>query len=255
MRSFLATLSLLSLAVAAPLIKRTSPCKTPSNKAAVTGTGLVWYDSNTSDGTAGQDPANSYQCYSGPATNFPAMSEWVKFDTMWTNAVQYALTPIGDTPEEQNDIYNAILQVSQIAKVDPRVILGVILDESTGNVRVACTNNGVENCGLMQSYNGVSYDDIHKASSITQMIVDGTQGTSSGPGLVQLFNNIETAGNVYEVLREYNSGNINYDNLSDAEGATAAYVSNIANYLKGWNGYGDGPANCDFSDIVTVLVA
>lgn len=73
------------------------------------------------------------------------------------------------------------------------------------------------------------------------MIVDGTQGTEYGPGLVQLFNdandtNKETNGNVYAVFRAYNSGSVNAGDLSDGEGADAAYVSDMANYLEGWNG-------------------
>jgi hypothetical protein len=54
-------------------------------------------------------------------------------------------------------------------------------------VYVECTNNGVENCGLMQAYAGsVSFDPSDPQGSITQMVVDGTQGTSEGPGLVQV---------------------------------------------------------------------
>lgn len=116
-------------------------------------------------------------------------------------------------------------------------------------------------------------------SSITRMVIDGTQGTAYGPGLVQLFNDAadtstKTSGNVYAVMRAYNSGKINASQLSDGQGATPAYVSNIANFLQGWNGkslppcspaclasverftfltpnlfspgWGNGPASCNF---------
>jgi glucan 1,3-beta-glucosidase len=90
----------------------------------------------------------------------------------------------------------------------------------------------------MQAYAGsVSFDPNNQAASILQMVKDGTQGTSQGPGLVQWFNNQEfvgfnTNGNPYEVCRGYNSGSINFNDLSDPQGATAAYVSDIANRLQ-----------------------
>lgn len=37
----------------------------------------------------------------------------------------------------------------------------------------------------MQSHDGSSYDANNSQGSITQMVIDGTQGTSSGDGLVQ----------------------------------------------------------------------
>lgn len=68
------------------------------------------------------------------------------------------------------------------------------------------------------------------------MVIDGTQGTSQGGGLVQWFNDqnvgANTGGNPYEVARGYNSGSINYNDLSDPQGATASYVSDIANRLQ-----------------------
>lgn len=80
------------------------------------------------------------------------------------------------------------------------------------------------------------------------MIVDGTQGTAAGPGLVQLFNQQgqPTKGNLWNVLRAYNSGCVNYGNLSDGTSATASYVSDVANRLLGWNGYGNGGSGCGF---------
>lgn len=53
----------------------------------------------------------------------------------------------------------------------------------------------------MQTHNGVSFVGAaasvdEQKSSITQMVVDGMQGTASGDGLVQLINKY---GNIYEV--------------------------------------------------------
>jgi len=71
-----------------------------------------------------------------------------------------------------------------------------------------------------------------QASNILQMIVDGTQGTSSGDGLVQCINQY---GNIYEAARCYNSGSVDAGNLNDAQGATASYVSDIGNWMTGGN--------------------
>lgn len=80
-------------------------------------------------------------------------------------------------------------------------------------------------------------------ASILQMVRDGTQGTSQGPGYVQwISQNSETSytgdteGNVYQAARGYNSGAINFSDLSDPQGATDSYVSDLANRLQGWNG-------------------
>lgn len=84
----------------------------------------------------------------------------------------------------------------------------------------------------MQSHNGHSYSSAASNTSIVAMVQDGTQGTSYGPGLVQ---NLNTYGNPYSAARGYNSGHVpKSGNLSAAAGATACYVSDIANRLTGW---------------------
>jgi glucan 1,3-beta-glucosidase len=89
----------------------------------------------------------------------------------------------------------------------------------------------------MQAYKGsVSFNPNDPQGSITQMVKDGTQGTAYGGGLVQWFNNqgvgANSNGNPYNVLRGYNSGSIDFNNLDDPMGATASYVSDIANRLQ-----------------------
>lgn len=63
------------------------------------------------------------------------------------------------------------------------------------------------------------------------MIIDGTQGTAKGSGLVQCINQY---GNIYEAARCYNSGTVDPNNLNNGEGATASYVNDIANRMTGW---------------------
>jgi hypothetical protein len=58
-----------------------------------------------------------------------------------------------------------------------------------------------DNPGLMQSDGGVTFvgnsaSTSAQQSSITQMVIDGTQGTADGDGLVQCINQY---GNIYEV--------------------------------------------------------
>ena len=102
------------------------------------------------------------------------------------------------------------------------------MQESSGNVRVRTTNNGVRNPGLMQSHNGVEFDPANPDGSILQMIKDGTEGTQDGDGLKQC---IDRYSNVYAGLRAYNSGRVNPLDLSDGMGATPNYVSDVANRL------------------------
>ena len=84
----------------------------------------------------------------------------------------------------------------------------------------------------MQSHNGTSYNAGHANQSIYDMIQDGTQGTANGAGLVEGLNYF---GNAYSAARYYNSGYLpTSGNLSEAAGATACYVSDIANRLTGW---------------------
>jgi hypothetical protein len=59
-----------------------------------------------------------------------------------------------DSGTEVGDIYNAIQQVAVEASLDHRFILGIIMQESGGCVRVQTTNYGFNNPGLMQSFEG-----------------------------------------------------------------------------------------------------
>ena len=138
-------------------------------------------------------------------------------------------------------IRESILKISAAGKVDARMVLAQVMQESSGNVNVICTNNGVQNCGLMQAFTGsVSFDPTKPAASINQMIIDGTQGTAAGGGMVQAINDPKTGGNVYVALRTYNSGRANLQDLSDPQGATASYVSDMANRVLGWDGAARG---------------
>lgn len=85
-----------------------------------------------------------------------------------------------------------------------------------------------------QSHEGHAFDPDFARLSIYQMLQDGTQGTdaAAGYGLVQ---NLDLYGDPYSAARGYNSGKIpESGDLSEAAGATACYVSDVANRLTGW---------------------
>jgi len=179
-------------------------------------------------------PVTGIPYYSGPASAFPPMSQWIDFTDLWNqNAPTMLLSNIwpGNTEQQNEWIQQAIIQVAADSViVDERLILAVVMQESQGHVHVPTTNNGVINPGLMQSHDGVAYSDADPQGSIIQMIRDGTLGTATGDGLRQL---IAGYGNPYEALRAYNSGKVNQANLSDGLGATPSYVSDCTNRLLG----------------------
>lgn len=163
--------------------------------------------------------------YSGDASKFPPISQWLSFDDLWEcdkDACQ-------QNPGKADIIRQGILQVAKESGVDERIILAVILQESSCSLTVA------EVGGLMQSHNGVSYTND---DSILQMIRDGTSGTyykgaDGGDGLKQVIGKY----GVYKGLRAYNSGENGVDpndlSSTPADTGNPKYVSQIANRLTG----------------------
>ena len=182
-----------------------------------------------------------YKYYEGPAANFPTEDGWVSFEDMWKANKPIMRKSCGwleegpdNSPEIIDDIYDAIQNRSAASLVDHRYILAIVMQESKGCVQVGHTvsSGGTRNPGLMQSHNGHAYNSDHSQMSILQMIQDGTQGTEHGDGLVQ---NLDLYGDPFTAARGYNSGFIpESGDLSDEAGATACYVSDVANRLTGW---------------------
>jgi len=117
--------------------------------------------------------------------------------------------------------------------IDPRVILAIVMQESSGNAHVVSTNNGVQNNGLMQSHDGVSYSASDPAGSILQMIKDGTLGVSGPNGGDGLEQTVQKFGGLWQGIRAYNSGSVDQSNLSNGLGSTNSYCSDVANRLMG----------------------
>ncbi|MCJ1342370.1 hypothetical protein MMC31_000552 [Peltigera leucophlebia] len=205
---------------------------------------------NNQDGTGvGSD---TYTQYCGNGDAFPPKSKWVSFEQMFNANKPLMFASCGynnwgadDSGPEIGAIYDSIQEVALETKVDHRFILAVIMQESGGCVRVPTSNFGVRNPGLMQCHNGdgTCNSDITgqvqnpcPTGAITQMIREGSAGTSDGDGLAQCINlsNSASVTGFYKAARIYNSGSI------DASGdlckgiATKCYASDIANRLTGW---------------------
>lgn len=181
----------------------------------------------------GKPGGGGYVQYHGSAAGFPKPSNWATYKYLWGHNSN--LMNAHDTKKQIHDIHNSINKVARQSRVDVRVILCVIMQESGGNVHVHSTDNGVPNRGIMQSHNGVAFDPDHAKRSILRMVKDGTEGTRSGDGIQDLKRRY---GNIYEALRGYNSGSVNPQDLNDPLGATASYVKDVANRLMGhvWPG-------------------
>lgn len=207
--------------------------------------------------------SSSYTLFGGDGTTaagWPSTNDWVAtYDemfeankaTMSASCSSYGFE--NDSEDEINDINNAIKSVSASSGVDARFILAIVMQESTGCVRVGGTNNGVFNPGLMQSHNGKGTCNTGTplspcpSSEITQMIEDGTTGTADGDGLNQLLDQAVSkygatdATKYYIAARMYNSGSLASDGNLGQGGATACYASDIANRLLGWS---TGTSSC-----------
>ncbi|EPS35518.1 hypothetical protein H072_11073 [Dactylellina haptotyla CBS 200.50] len=203
----------------------------------VTNNMAYWGNANMNDGAA--SGIDSYTYFTGGPENFPSQSQWISFEAMFQANIPLMKQSCGwnnwgpDNTDRQISIMKTyIQQVARASRVDHRAILAVIMQESGGCLYAPTTSNGVSNPGIMQSHNGAAYNPIAPYSSIQQMIIDGTMGTAYGDGLTQLLNQY---GNYYKAFRAYNSGSIAPSgDLSNGNGATPCYVSDIANRLLGW---------------------
>ncbi|KAF2872361.1 hypothetical protein BDV95DRAFT_628047 [Massariosphaeria phaeospora] len=178
-------------------------------------------------------PSAAPTFYSGPWQNFPAMNTWLSFDDLF-NRNKNSMFSTGSTGDDVGRIWNAIVENAKLG-VDERVILTIIMQESHGNVGVRTTvsPDGVPTAGLMQCSNCPGFPGRHGLSQdeISSMVRGGTQHFKRN---LQNWGDQWAASSIYPALREYNSGSVNPNDLSDARGATRDYVSDIAQRLQGW---------------------
>lgn len=230
----------------------------PRTGATVTGP-LAWVSTtgpSSSQYSAQSTMVPAYTFYEGDgstAAGWPSKDRWVNFDEMWSRQVGQIRTQCTspNTEDETASLRDAILDVAARSAVDPRLILGVMMQESIGCVRVQTTSFcGTDQCrnpGVMQSHAGPGTCNINGVltqpcpdGTIRRMIYDGTMGTEDY-NLARLINEngrFPVAQAYWRAARQYNRGRGSIDgsatvNLSDG----SFYVSNLANRMCGWVGF------------------
>ncbi|KAF2438178.1 hypothetical protein P171DRAFT_526416 [Karstenula rhodostoma CBS 690.94] len=175
----------------------------------------------------------TYRPFSGPAHNFPDVATWTRYDYMW-NLNLAALSTSGNTPTDTAYLKAAIDLCANQYHIDRRLILGIIMQESRGNVGVITTYSGsLPTAGLMQCSGCPGFPGQHGLSQadIASMVCGGAEHFKTN---MLHWGDRWSAASVFPALREYNSGNVNEADLSDGRGATASYVSDLANRVTGW---------------------
>lgn len=177
-------------------------------------------------------------------------------DTMGKSCSQFGQE--NNSQDETAAIKKAIESVAKDSGVASHFLLTFMMQESKGCVRAPTTNYGVNNPGLMQSFNGQhSCNPDGKGvvpcpdDMILGMISDGA-GIGLEFGLSQAIkqSGASDVSKYYKGARIYNSGSIAASgNLGDGI-ATHCYASDIANRLLGWAG--DSASGCDEATIGSI---
>lgn len=197
---------------------------------------------------------STYRCFTND--NYPPISDWLPFETLWTYAASVITsnnpsttltTPTGASIV--SIIHDKILAVAASTHLDARLILAIILQESSGILSTHCTSAAPDgtplNCGIMQGPPGSRpYDPQDPAASIETMLRDGVQGhdgiwPAGGPGLAYWMG---VYGAPWPALRAYNSGSVPdpTDLRVIGQWGKPAYVVDVANRLVGWDAVAEG---------------
>ncbi|KAL9587972.1 MAG: hypothetical protein Q9203_003210 [Teloschistes exilis] len=210
---------------------------------------------------------DEYHLYTGNGSVFagwPKKADWMSYEDMFKNnlpLIKNSCTiyhvPL-NTPLEIQAIHNATLLVAIETNLDPRFILAVILQESSGCVRVPTSYYSVRNPGLMQDHDGPATCNEDAApvypcpyTAIEEMIREGSAGTTDAMGTPQMGlveawreaeGRLEGASRWYRASRIYNSGSVDPSGDLGLGVATHCYASDVANRLTGWTLAEDG---CD----------
>jgi hypothetical protein len=108
-----------------------------------------------------------FTSYSGPVANFPAITTWASFETIFNNN-KTAMEATGDTGPDIGCIWNAVNSAAAAIGVDQRVIFCIIMQESTGNVGVGTTTDqdGSGTGGLMQCSGSPAFPGRHGLTQV-----------------------------------------------------------------------------------------
>ncbi|KAL8754342.1 MAG: hypothetical protein Q9199_004413 [Rusavskia elegans] len=219
-----------------------------------TTTGSTAGPSNVSPGTG------SLQCYR-LASDFPPSSQWVSLQALIATSRPDMIGSSNDGPDEADAAIAAVQSVSESAGFDPydppnvhflprwltrriprRIGFVMMMQESSGKVRPIVGDNG-KSYGLFQAQipgiplcNNYAKNECPEEVITTQVEfgIFGHAGTGSpvAPGIAYWME--AQAGNVGRALRGYNTGGVPDPNdLTQSGGATASYVSDVANRLTG----------------------
>ncbi|KAL5421201.1 hypothetical protein PMIN04_005817 [Paraphaeosphaeria minitans] len=145
-----------------------------------------------------------------------------------------ALLTGGNTVSDVANIELAIDSCANQYQIDRRLILGMMMQESRGNMGVITTYSGdLPTEGLMQCSGCLGFPGQHGLSkeAIESMVCGGVKHFKEN---MQHWSNRWSGTSVWPALREYNSGNVNEADLGDGRGATASYVADVANRVTGW---------------------
>ena len=114
---------------------------------------------STSSPQAAQNPSTGSSEGSSSCVDIKSIDDWLTWDEMkqkYTSVLgtscQSSWQVANNSPDETQAVFNAI--EANHGTVDPRFVLAIVVQESSGCVRVVTTNNGVRNPGLMQDSNG-----------------------------------------------------------------------------------------------------
>ncbi|TVY78411.1 hypothetical protein LSUE1_G008296, partial [Lachnellula suecica] len=168
--------------------------------------------SESCPGTSSDAP----QFFNGPFGNFPNISQWVSFNDMFNDNKQ-TMVDAGSTFDDVGRIAVAIENAAAQIGVDERVILGIIMQESHGYVGVQTTfdADGVPTGGLMQASGCSGFDGQNNLpqADTSQMV---TCGTTHYKQNLEEHGNLLATSSILPALREYNSGSVDENDLSDA---------------------------------------
>ncbi|KAF4307420.1 hypothetical protein GTA08_BOTSDO04760 [Botryosphaeria dothidea] len=203
------------------------------------------YNPASGNGNTNGAITSDYQCFQADA--YPTIDEWLPFNTLWTSASQAitdnnpGATAAPDGTPITTIVHDSILKVAADTHFDARLILALIMQESTGILASPCTGYSNSNCGILQGPPGSKpYDPSDPAASIEQMIRDGVQGhegywPNGGPGVAYWMG---VYGQPWKAMRAYNTGSVpsEGDLRVTAGSGLASYVVDVANRLVGWDG-------------------
>ena len=100
--------------------------------------------------------------HSGPASNFPPKSAWKDFAHIF-DVNKNEMHVAGDTPGDIENIKDACQKAGAAHGIEPRVIICIIVQESSGNVGVITTTapDGSHSGGLMQAAGSPGFPGKH----------------------------------------------------------------------------------------------